>query len=223
MLVLQAIVGAVDGSNRKFKTVETYVVGTLWPGVNGQIKKPEDDDGVLTDQGAMTQEERDFLLENSTKGFILKIAPKVGATVEAVYDNGQNIVPFPVKELTGTISGEFATIGNRIEVSRGNSITLPIFISDDKGNAVPLTNTAARFFVKASETVSDDNALIAKSSSNPAEILYTDPSNGRIEVFISTTDTSSLTVWGKYVYELRLTFITGESFSPITGVIRITA
>ena len=83
---------------------------------------------------------------------------------------------------------------------RGDSITLNFAVTQN-GAAFNLTNYTCYFTMKATLTGS---AVLTKVSTSSAQIEYTDASAGLLSVYLTPTDTNTLTPEQTYHYDLEI-------------------
>jgi len=82
-----------------------------------------------------------------------------------------------------------------INIRRGNKVVIPITFKDADGNAIDITGGTVTFTVKAPGA--NANAI------QKIVTTFSDPTHGKCDVTLDTTDTSQL--WeGRYFYDVKL-------------------
>jgi len=100
-----------------------------------------------------------------------------------------------------------------IDMFRGDSRTLEVRVTDDYNKPVDLTGASVRFTVRKKV---DGAKLIAKSSSNPAEIEITDAANGIFKIYLKPADTKAMRPGG-YLYDVEVTLSSGDVHTVVFG------
>ena len=103
-----------------------------------------------------------------------------------------------------------------LDIDRGRDKTYEVSVTDEAGRILDLTGATVSFMVKNSVRDADINAVITKTSDNPAEISITNPVGGICEVIIVPDDTDSLPV-KRYVYEIKVLTADNKKYTLSLG------
>ena len=104
---------------------------------------------------------------------------------------------------------------SKIEVIRGDDVTLNATFQDENGQAINLTGCTVFFTVKDNYTSTDDTAaLISKTVTS-----HTFPLLGQTTIDLSNTDTALAE--GDYFYDFQLKDTTNKISSTIRGILSI--
>lgn len=173
--------GLINGVNITFTTSVPYLAGTVFPIVNGLMRRPSDADGII---------------EVSPAGgtFTTRQTLATGQTLEVQYnDTSQNL-----SDVTGYLSQQAP-----VSVVAGEANTFPFTVTNSSGAPLNITGWTIYFSVKKFST--DEDYLIYKASTTPAQITILDALNGRGEIYTTSADTIALcpTVFAApYFYDL---------------------
>lgn len=115
---------------------------------------------------------------------------------------------------------------NAVTVIRGSSKTFQLKVVDQLGKPVDLTGAALFFTVK--EKLEDPYPLIQKKSSDPTQILITNPKGGVAQIYLQPQDTANrdpiehvFDVWASLAGGKRYPVIPPSSFEIVAGVTMI--
>ena len=104
---------------------------------------------------------------------------------------------------------------SKIEVIRGDDVTLTVTFQDENGTAINLTGSTLYFTVKGDLTATDDTgALISKDV-----VSHTTPLSGISSVALSNTDTNITA--GDYYYDFQLKNSSNKITSTSKGVFSV--
>ena len=110
----------------------------------------------------------------------------------------------------------YSITGNRIKLTRGDSLDIQISVATDTGQAyTPAQEDTIRFAMKSSRTwpggTGLEGLLLYKAIPNDTLLLHIDPA-----------DTSGLPL-GEYDFDVEIEFETGHVDTFITGILELTA
>jgi hypothetical protein len=115
---------------------------------------------------------------------------------------------------------------NSVTVIRGSSKTFQLTVVDQLGKPVDLTGAALFFTVK--EKLEDPYPLIQKKSSDPTQILITNPKGGVAQIYLLPQDTANrepkdhvFDCWISLVSGKRYPVIPPSTFEVVAGVTAI--
>lgn len=82
-----------------------------------------------------------------------------------------------------------------------------------------LTGCSIKMQVRSCKT---DTTVLLEASTTNGKIVLTDAANGKWQINLSPADTAAL-AFSKAVYDLDITFPSGDVFTPIEGVVSCTS
>lgn len=115
---------------------------------------------------------------------------------------------------------------NWVEIIRGSSKDLELVIEDDEGEPVDLTGGQIYFTVK--KHIDEVVPLIQKSSSDAAQIEFTDPKGGTSRIHLFPGDTYQLEL-REYTFDIwfinasgkRFVVVPPSTFEVVAGVTKL--
>lgn len=107
---------------------------------------------------------------------------------------------------------------NAIELYRGDSKMIRVFVKDENLDVVDLSNAEARFFV--SYTSRSKSYLLSKSTANFRQGVIRTPERGEVVFFIDSEDTCSLDV-GQYFYQVVVFLSNGSRYTVVSSFVNL--
>lgn len=81
------------------------------------------------------------------------------------------------------------TLDDHSPYFEGDAIDIELTVTDSAGDPLDLAGTTLEFIVKRAAIDPDDEAVLTKTTADPAEIEVTDSLNGEATIYIQTDDT----------------------------------
>ena len=110
------------------------------------------------------------------------------------------------------MSADFLAAENQINIYQGESATITLKVTDSANKAVDLTDGAVIMTVKTS--IYDSAPLFQKYSTEVTQIAITEPRAGKAEIYISSSDTSTLDPVS-YIYDIWVILESGKKHPVI--------
>lgn len=105
-------------------------------------------------------------------------------------------------------------MNNKLKIIRGDTITIPLTITDSNGSAVDLTGATIFFTIKENLNDADSDALLQKNVTS-----HVSDSGGLSQIDLATTDTNLSE--GTYYYDIQIKFSSGAITSTQPQTLKV--